>query len=1197
MLSKIASFEFRYQAKGALLPIVYLIFFLFAFGATTSDFVQIGASGSVHVNSPHAITMTTLILGVFGVFIPTAFLVSGILRDADYKTEEIFFSTSVRERDYLIGRFIGGFAATLIAFTSVPLAIWIGSFMPWLDPASLGPKGLLPYIQIFLIFSAPNLLVIGLFAFTVANFTRSTVLTYTALVGFIIFYIAGNAILSEPSYRHMVALLDPFGLNTYGEMVRYWTPFEMNAKVAPLEGVLLQNRLLWLGVSVGLFLLNLATFRFRKKASRRGRRKSSTGARPMVTDYQALSLPRAATVQNAGMARKQFFARVRLEIGGIVKNVAFWVLLVLGLANTVGALLTPGFFFGTPIYPVTGVMITAIGGSFSIIPLIIMVYYGAEIVWRERAHKVSDIIDATPAPNWAFVYAKLTGLILILIGLFGVSILTAITVQLSKGWTHLELSQYFVRACVEFIIPMSMIAVLSLFAQVITNNKWFGMMVMIAYIVSTMVMSRVGYEDLLYQFGGAPGMPYSDMNGYGHFLKINLWFDLYWGLFSIVLLVVTFLLWNRGAPSSLWHRVRHMGQNLSAGSASVLVACLIGFAATGSYIFYNTHVLNDFVTRQDTERLSANYEKTYKSYRDMAVPKITDVSIDVDIFPRERRYRARGTYTLVNKTEGPIDQLMIGYGSGTRVVSQTLEGGKPAKEDEDYLITFFAMDPPMAPGEARRFTFEVERDNPGFRNSGNVTTVNYNGTFFNNQESMPQIGYQSGAELSDPKARHRQDLPPVERAPKIDDEEQWYVNPLSPSADFVSFRSTVSTSADQIAIAPGYLQREWTEGDRRYFDYEMDSPIMNFYSWLSADYEVLNDQWNDVKLQVFYDEAHPYNVARMMKAMKDSLDYFTQAFSPYQHKQMRILEFPRYQSFAQSFPNTVPFSESIGFVADNTDPEDIDYVYYVTAHELAHQWWAHQVMGGNVQGATMLIETFSQYSALMVMEQEYGADHMRRFLKFELDRYLSGRGSEAIEELPIYLVENQQYIHYNKGSVVMYALKDYLGEDRLNRVLQQLIEEKAFRSDPYATTLDFLRLLRQEAGPEFETLIEDLFEKIVIFDLKVTDATARALDDGTYEVTLAIEAHKFEADGAGAQTEVPLDYMIDVGVFSKNLDKTFEGSAHVLFMKKERVSASEMTVTVIVDEEPKYAGIDPYNKLIDRNSDDNVQPVTLVKGS
>jgi aminopeptidase N len=174
--------------------------------------------------------------------------------------------------------------------------------------------------------------------------------------------------------------------------------------------------------------------------------------------------------------------------------------------------------------------------------------------------------------------------------------------------------------------------------------------------------------------------------------------------------------------------------------------------------------------------------------------------------------------------------------------------------------------------------------------------------------------------------------------------------------------------------------------------------------------------------------------------MERSLDYYQSAFGPYQFDQARIIEFPGYATFAQAFANTMPYSEAIGFLADNSDPDAIDYVFYVTAHEVGHQWWAHQVIGGNVQGGTMLVETMAQYSALMVMEKEYGRDKMQKFLRYELDRYLRDRGGELVAEMPLSQVENQQYIHYRKGSVVMYALRDLIGEDKVNAALAKFLK-------------------------------------------------------------------------------------------------------------------------------------------------------------
>ena len=328
----------------------------------------------------------------------------------------------------------------------------------------------------------------------------------------------------------------------------------------------------------------------------------------------------------------------------------------------------------------------------------------------------------------------------------------------------------------------------------------------------------------------------------------------------------------------------------------------------------------------------------------------------------------------------------------------------------------------------------------------------------------------------------------------------------------------------------------------------------------------------------------------MVDAIKKSLDYFTTNFSPYQHRQVRILEFPRYAQFAQAFPNTIPFSESIGFIARvrPDDPEDVDYPFYVTAHEVAHQWWAHQVIGANVQGATMLSESLSQYSALMVMEKEYGRDKMKRFLAYELRSYLRGRGDERKQEMPLALVENQQYIHYNKGSLVFYALRDYIGEDRLNAALARYIKQVAFQPPPFTTTRDLIKILREVTPPGQQHLIEDLFETITLFDNKVVSASV-APREGKFVVTLELATRKLRADGLGLESEIPIADEIEVGVFAAPAPG--EELGRPMHLERHSFTASSSTIEIVVEEMPVRVGIDPYNKLIDRSPRDNTAPL------
>jgi ABC-2 type transport system permease protein len=315
--------------------------------------------------------------------------------------------------------------------------------------------------------------------------------------------------------------------------------------------------------------------------------------------------------------------------------------------------------------------------------------------------------------------------------------------------------------------------------------------------------------------------------------------------------------------------------------------------------------------------------------------------------------------------------------------------------------------------------------------------------------------------------------------------------------------------------------------------------------------------------------------------VQKSLDYYTKHFGPYQFDHVRIIEFPRYASFAQSFPNTIPFSEAIGFIAkvNAKDENDVDYPFYVTAHEVGHQWWGHQIAGAKAQGASLLVESLAQYSALMVMKHDFGATQMKRFLKYELDNYLRGRVFERKKEAPLDHVESQSYVYYNKGSLVMYALQDYLGEEVVDGVLAKLIKEHAYEGAPHLLASDLVQAFRAAAPEKYRPLISDMFEKIVLFQNRALTATAHKRADGQYDVQVKVSCKKMEVDANGFEKERPLDEWIDVGVL--------DDKGEPLALERQHIDKPEMEFTFVVARAPARAGIDPLVKLIDRKWEDN----------
>jgi len=1196
MLRAIAAFELRYQLKSPVFWVGCLIFFLLTFGSITVDQIQIGSRGNVHVNAPFAILQVMAIMKVFATFVIVALVANVVLRDDETGFAPIIRTTRVGKRDYLVGRYLGATTAALLVLAVIPLGIVAGSAMPWLDAEKVGPFRPWDYFYALFFFALPTLLIVSAIYFALATATRSLMWTYVGALALLVAYLVLRGLLRDPQFDQWVAYGDPFGLGTLSVVTKYWTAAERNTQLPAIEGVLLVNRLLWLAIGIGAFAAAYARFSMtapgttgrRARWFRRGRAPREDAAPPPARVAAAAPAGRPAG------AWSQLWRLARFDMAFVFRSPAFFVLLGIGMLNSFGSLWNAGKLYGGEVFPVTRLMVTALNGAFTIIPIIIAIYYAGELVWRDRDRRVHEIVDATPAPDWAFILPKVLAITLVLTATLVVAVLTGMAVQALKGYTRFEVLHYLQW----FVLPGAALAVLfamlSVFVQVLVPHKFLGWAAMLLYLVATVALENMGLEHNLYLYAGTPEVPLSDMNGMGRFAVGRYAFLGYWGLVALMLLVLAYGLWVRGTGAPLGVRLRRLPGRLRGTPAAVLGVAAIGAVGLGGWIYYNTNVLNEYVTAAERDRRLAQLEKDLLAFESVPQPTITEITLDVQLFPNEARAVTRGAYQLENRTGKPLEAVHVRWPHRLRLDALEVPGGVLEKDYAEHSYRIYRLEPAMAPGEKRTLAFATTLEQRGFSNSRPLTRIVGNGTFVDNTEITPSLGIGRDGLLQERAKRRKYGLEPELRPARLEDDSARARNVLRNDAEWVMGDITITTDADQTPIAPGTKVSDSTAGGRRTARFRTDAPIIPFFSVQSARYAVKRDRWQDVELAVYYHPAHEYNVDRMLGAMKLSLGMFSERFSPFQFKQARILEFPGYANFAQSFANTIPYSETIGFVFDGAaNPEKIDFVTYVTAHEIAHQWWAHQVVPSDQQGATMLVESLAQYSALLVMEQMYGRDQVRRFLKYELDRYLRARGGEIVEEVPLARVENQPYIHYQKGTLAMYWLREVVGEDVVNRALRRLVRTYAFKPAPYPNTRDFLALLREEAGPQHAQLIDDLFERITLYDMKARDAKATRRADGRYEVSFAVEGRKLYADGKGRESEAPLDEPFDIGVFTAEPGRKEFTSESVLAFERRPMKSGTQQVTLVVDRAPKFVGVDPYNKRIDRNSEDNVTSVEV----
>ena len=1193
----ITRFEIRYQLKNPVFWVAAAIFFLLGFGLTASENVSIGTPGAVHENAPYAIASATALLTLFYLFVITAFVANAIVRDDSSGFAPIVRATSVTNAEIVFGRFFGGLLVAWLGYLAVPLGMFAGSIMPWVDPETVGPQKLVYYLFNFAVFALPNIFLTSAILFALATTLRSMMASYIGVVLLVMGYLITISVAGQKiEYRDAFARFEPLGNGALRDATRYWTQADMNTRLIDFSGTLAFNRGFTILLGIGFLALTLWRFTMTerapsKRALRKLARRSASDAK--IAAIVPLMTGSSITARHAIPSRTtQFLARLRVEAGLVLTSPGTIVLTLFAIINTCANLWLARSAYGTSDHPTLAATIGAVRGGFTLSIIIIAVFYGGELVWRERDRKLNELIDSTPVPNWVMTVPKILAIFAVLLLINLAAMATGLGFSLIKGAHDFDFTAYFCWYIVPAAIDGLLIAVLAVFAQVLSPNKYVGWAIMFVWFVGSIFLANMGFSNPLYNYDNSPAVPLSDFIGVGSFWKGAALFQLYWAWCAIILAVIAHLLWPRGTDLGLRVRFRRARRRRGIGAPVALALIAgVGMAATGVFAYQNIKLLNHYETPDEAEQRSADYERKYLKYENLDRPVVTHVALKVDLFPAERRMIVDGRYDLANHGNAPISDVHIRQTSpDTEYLALDLAGAHLVANAKADGYRIYRFDRPLAPGATSVMTFRSRLWRRGFRANTPATDILENGTFTNNFEFAPIIGMDRNSLLSDRAKRRRQGLPAELRMAKLEDLSAARFNYVG--ADWVTSDVTFTTDAGQTPIAPGSRISDTTANGRRTAQFVSTAPIMNFFSLQSADYRLATRMHDGIKLSVYYHQGHDWNVSRMLSAMAAELDYARANFGPYQFAYARIIEFPGYASFAQAFAGTMPYSESIGFNADTSDPEKIDFTSYVVAHEMAHQYWAHQVVGASMQGGTMTSETLAQYTALMVMKRLYGPDKIRRFLKYELDQYLSSRKGEVVEELPLERVENQGYVHYRKGAVVMYLLQERLGEASVNRALARFLARFRFKGAPYERSLDLITEFRREAHtPEQQQLITDLFEKITLYDLKLTDATTKRDGDG-WTTTLTIGAAKAYSSGKGAETTARLDEAIEVGLFTDRPGIGPFSANNVLVLGRQRLHDGTQKLTVHSNSKPTFAGVDPYNYYVDRNSDDNVRSVT-----
>ncbi len=1087
MLYEIFLFEIKYRAKR---PETYLFFvLLFLFALIGVDFVFQGVEiGAVKKNAPIIIAKTMAALT--GIFMIVASLIMGvpILRDFQYDVQSLLFVNPIRKRDYLLGRFLGSFTILLFIFSGLLLGSIGGEFMPWRHPDDLMPFSIMTHLHCFFVIVFPILFFGAALFFTTGALTKNMMVIYTQAIILFVCFLLTKSITNE----FLQAILDPFSLTTLTDIVSSRASDEHNTQLVPVTGLLFYNKLFWSLFGIIILWLGYQRFQFTEIKSKTRKKEKHPKIAQAIHSIET-PIPRVVFQYNWRNQFTQLLQLAWFHFLSISKQTSFLAIVFCEAIIIIINSINLGTIHGVDSYPKTYFIVEELQELSLFFFVVILIFYSGEIIWKEKEAKFNFIFDATPISNLTNILSKYLGLVLIYIVLIGVLIVFGICFQTIQGFYEFDFPVYFSGFFLEVFPFLLLYTLISFCLQILANNKLIGFVLTLFFAFGVILFQAAGFQHDLLAFGGSTLGIYSDMNGYEQEVAPYLMIKIYWLIFSMILLAIASTFISRGIDIPFRKRWTLSRKRFTEPLKYIISAGFACFIFLGVFIFYNTNIRNDYWNTDRKETFRMNYEKQLKKYKSKPQPTITEVYLKIDLYPTKKEYIAKGYHLLTNTSSTPISEIHVQKRLDNHIKLEVLEFDHTVrlnKEYEAFGYYIYTLAAPLLKGDTMKMSFEQSYTTVGFEEETSTAGVFQNGTFLN-QNVFPTLGYNKKYELQDARTRENFAMPLQATVAKKDNLLELVRSRTGGDNGLINFEAIISTTKDQTAIAPGTLMKNWTENNRSFFHYKMEAPIINFYAILSGEYETLKGTWTDttkvqdVDLEIYYHSSHEYNLKRMMESMKASLSYCSSNFSPYQYQQLRIIEFPRYTEFAQSFPGTIPFSEGIGFMLNINDEKEVDMAFYITAHETAHHWWGMQLEAANVQGQNMILESLAQYSALMIMQQKYSDEKIQQFLSMELENYELKRKKDSNEEPPLDSVGDQNYVYYEKGGINFYTFQKYIGEEKVNLALRHFLKDwnsrdglKKSQVDRYATSDDLLEYFHAVTPDSLQYVVSDLFKKV-----------------------------------------------------------------------------------------------------------------------
>lgn len=1038
--------EWRFCLRQPLVLLSLILMPLFTF--MLSGGVE---QGSYSLENQLLLTQITLLLLLLPIVL-TALSPTVFLRDTTAKMTELINSTPMTHHKRWLLRY-----GTMV---SLFLLLFVLSFSAVLVSYTLefgfSIEFLILTILNLMLLVLPSVLLATAFVLWLSTYWQSAMVMYACIATVGISYLmlasmagspvlAGSSVVNDTFYNVML-WLDPYGISALLDNI--------NSANAYTSVELLANRLVYLLLSVAIVYVVLNNKPKLKANQKRHERldvskecqqtsseKKVTNLLPTSPFIQLIKVP-FFTLLHSRITQVIFFIWPMLIFNEVLSGINYGEAMSILSPNSIDALNLVAF----DMFSVFGAFVIALWSWF--------------ICSRDKSYDIAELIAATPISSYQLVCGQIIALGLMIVLLLLLTFIGSSLAELIAGsdWLfHHYLVQLSLSGLPLLMLGTVFICLHHLCRSNVTSN---GIVALIILIKFTAIMTSLGFTHTLWDIADSPLQPPDNFWGYSASISVYLPYMMVWLLACISLILLA---------SSRTHRGTGLGKlSIKGLPKSVLLSFFMTLVAGLSLNFV---LISDkpLTYSHQREAWKAQYETSFSDWQHKPQPSVVHIDSEIDIYPKQEFANFKLTYTLENRTTTPINQVLIGRYGNYAFGNITLDDATLVEFDTYLNQGIYQFSQLFMPGEQRILHAEFRFNQSQFWPHRSHQVVKPEFSYLRSNPLLPTVGYQVDYQLDNAQIRAKYDLKKIAN--------------LSPSVIFkdatnktgnyqwTSLSTVISTQKDHHAISQGKLVNSWQDKDRVYFKYQTKGPIRAIPTWLSVPYPAISQNTQGATLNVYspvINEAARVN----LKAMADTLAWFSEHIIPYSGAQLNLVAAPDIGSGGYALPQIMLINYTVGFRAAPTLNAGFDQRYRRAVHETAHQWFGHGLGNGVHTDRSFLSESMAKYVELVIIEKHYGKEAMLALVEIEQKRFDNSKRNNM--QKPVALVDaTQKHDLHSRSTLVFVELRETVGDKNIIAALKLLWQQHAYPNTP-ATSMDFVRALKIHSTAVHHSLINEL---------------------------------------------------------------------------------------------------------------------------